>query len=54
MAYEEVIKQLDKTKASFERQIKIAQMVLDFEHTRSIATATEICDLMLQEIHENE
>lgn len=54
MKYEEQIAQLDKTKASFERQIKVAHMLLDFEETRSIATATEICDLMLQEIHENE
>ena len=54
MTYEEQIKQLDKMKASFERQIKIGQMLLDFEKTRSIATATEICDLMLQEIKENE
>lgn len=51
---EEQIRQLEKTKASFDRQLKVAQMLLDFEQTRSIATATEICDLMLQEITENE
>lgn len=51
---EEQIRQLEKTKASFDRQLRVAQMLLDFEETRSIATATEICDLMLEEIHENE
>lgn len=51
---EEQIRQLEKTKASFNRQLRVAQMLLDFEQTRSITTATEICDLMLQEINENE
>ena len=47
-------KELEQIRDSFDRQLKIATLLEEFRETRSIATATEICDLMLAEVDKHE